>query len=150
MLNLLKRVALTIVFILVLVRVLLVVLVPKANLVAEVEYTRVVLPPPAHLAEGQYPERIASIQVSNRGHLPCRNVTLNVPEAVAAMIKRKGRDTVVDKHPQRLMLGDLGPRQSLLVVAWLSSEADSALHAIAVSHKARPGMVIVKKASRRP
>lgn len=148
--SLLKRVALTIVGILILVRVLPMVLIPKANLVAEVEYLSAVIPPPASLTGGQQPEQIASIQISNRGHVPCRKVTVSVPEALAVMVTRKGQDAIVDKYPQRLMLGDLSPRQSLLVVAWLSSPAGSPPRKITVSHQAGPGMVIVKKTKTRP
>lgn len=136
MIHVLKRVALTIIVIMVLVKVMPGMVLPKSTLVAEVTYS----------AE---PETVALIRVSNRGQQRCQNVTLSVPDSVGATVTRNRQDTVVKNTPQRLMLGELAPKQSLQVVALLKIAEDGQPKNISVSHKAGPGVVIVKKPLKR-
>lgn len=65
------------------------------------------------------------IEVSNDGSLPAKGVSLTVPYQFQTVSVRKEDGTIVSyKAPKRLALGDINPREQVVVRAWSTLPRD--------------------------
>lgn len=140
---------------------------PRAKLIAEVEYSRFVLPPTVK----QEPEMGVSdsekayarlekayaqlfdyrwqgtwfVSVVNKGKQRCASVSLTLPATILATIEKRGREPEVLSETEVIPLGEIRPGERISVVAWTSTTPYEYLaRSIQLSYDAGLGAVVVK------
>jgi len=79
--------------------------------------------------------------IRNEGELPCKAISLKIPSAKLFKIDRDGADSQFVKAQEVINLGDLRPKEELIVHAWTSRYFFSIAN-LRISHESGIGSVV--------
>ena len=83
-----------------------------------------------------------SVLVSNNSVDSCEDVRLKIPSCQSAYISKDGSTQSIDKPTEVLSLGDIRPKESVSVVAWVDTGvAEWQVNTITLNHKTGAGVI---------